>query len=50
MCLITDTQLENLYTLKMKMNSYKHFHIFVCISVIKTCVTNLGLKDKNAEH
>ena len=34
----------------MKMNAYKDFHIFACISVIKTCVTNLVLKDKNAQH
>ena len=35
---ITDTRLKNLYTLKqmhiqMKMNAYKDFHIFACISV-----------------
>ena len=34
----------------MKMNAYKGFHIFACISVINTCVTNLVLKDKNAQH
>ena len=34
----------------MKMNTYKDFHIFACISVIKTCLTNLVLKDKNAQH
>ena len=30
------------------MNAYKDFHIFACMSVIKTCVTDLVLKDKNA--
>ena len=34
----------------MKMNAYKGFHIFACISVINTCVTNLVLKNKNAQH
>ena len=29
------------------MNAYKDFHIFACISVIKTCVTDLVLKNKN---
>ena len=33
----------------MKMNAYKDFHIFACMSVIKTCVTDLVLKDKNAQ-
>ena len=30
------------------MNAYKD--IFVCMSVIKNCVTGLVLKDKNAQH
>ena len=34
----------------MKMNAYKDFYIFACMSVIKTCVTDLVLKDKNAQH
>ena len=34
----------------MKMNAYKDFHIFACMSVIKTCVTGLFLRDKNAQH
>ena len=50
MYLITDTQLKNLCTLKNEMNAYKGFHIFACISVINTCVTNLVLKNKNAQH
>ena len=50
MYLITDTQLENSYTLKIKMNACKDFHIIACMFVIKTCVTNLVLKDKNAQH
>ena len=33
----------------MKMNAYKDFHIFACMSVMKTCVTGLVLKDKNAQ-
>ena len=36
--------------IQMKMNAYKDFHIFACMSVIKTCVTGLVLKDKNAQH
>ena len=49
----TDTPLKNLYTLKQiniqtKMNAYKDFHTLTCISVIKTCVTDLVLKNKNA--
>ena len=32
------------------MDGYKDFHIFACMSVIKTCVTDLVLKDKNAQH
>ena len=50
MHLIADTQLKNSYSLKMKINGYKDFHIFACISVIKTCATNLVLKDKNTLH
>ena len=51
----TDTHLKNLYTLKWihiqtKWMHKKTSHIFACISVIKTCVTGLGLKDKNAQH
>ena len=34
----------------MKMNAYKEFHIFACMSVIKTYATGLVLKDKNAQH
>ena len=30
------------------MNAYKDFHAFAYISMIKTCVTGLVLKDKNA--
>ena len=30
------------------MNAYKDFHAFTCTSVIKTCVTDLVLKNKNA--
>ena len=30
----------------MKMNAYKKFHIFVCMSVIKTYVRGLVLKVK----
>ena len=52
---ITDAQLKNLYTLKQihiqtKMNAYKDFRIFACMSVTKTCVTDLVLNDKNAQH
>ena len=48
-----DTPLKNLYTLKKiriqtRMNAYEDFHVFACISVIKTCVTDLVLKNKNA--
>ena len=32
------------------MNAYKEFHISACMPVIKTCVTGLVLKDKNAQH
>ena len=51
----TDTPLKNLYTLKSihiqtKMNAYKDFHAFTCISVIKTCVTDLVLKNKNVKN
>ena len=41
MYLITDAKFKN---------AYKDFHIFACIPVMKTCVTNLVLKDKNAQH
>ena len=34
----------------MEMNAYKDFHIFACMSVIKTCVTGLVLKDKDVQH
>ena len=34
----------------MKMNAYKEFNIFACMSVIKIYVTGLVLKDKNAQH
>ena len=34
----------------MEMNAYKDFHIFACMSVMKTCVTGLVLKDKNTQH
>ena len=47
---ITDKQFKNLCTLKIKKNAYKSFHIFACMSVIKTCITDLVLKDKNAQH
>ena len=52
---ITETQLKNLYTLKQihiqtKINAYKDFRIIACMSVIKTCVTDSVLKDKNAQH
>ena len=45
--------LKNLYRLNQiyiqtKMNAYKDFHAFNCISVMKTYVTNLVLKNKNA--
>ena len=51
---ITDTKLKKLYTLKymhiqMKMNAYKDFHIFPCISLTKTYVIGLVLKNKNAQ-
>ena len=31
----------------MKINAYKDVHIFACMSVIKTCITGLVLKDKD---
>ena len=34
-------------TCSNKMNAYKDFHAFTCISMIKTCVTDLPLKNKN---
>ena len=33
----------------MKMNAYEEFHTFACMSVIKTYVTGLVLKDKNSQ-
>ena len=36
--------------IQMKRNAYENFHVFACMSVIKTYVTDLVLKDKNAEH
>ena len=50
MYLIADTQFKNLYALKTKMGAYKDFNVFACMSVIKTCITDLVLKDKNAQH
>ena len=32
--------------IQIKMNAYKEFYIFACISVTKTYVTGLDLKDK----
>ena len=34
----------------MKIDAYKDFHIFACITVIKTYVTGLVLKDKDGQH
>ena len=34
----------------MKMNAYKEFHIFACMSVIKIYVAGLVLKDKKAQN
>ena len=34
----------------MKMNAYKDFNFFVCMSVMKTYITGLVLKDKSAQH
>ena len=48
MYFITDTQFKNLYALKI--DAYKDFHIFACMPVMKTYVTDLVLKDKNAQH
>ena len=47
----TDAPLKNLFTLiyihiQTKINAYKDFHAY--ISMIKTRVTGLVLKDKNA--
>ena len=50
MYLIADTQFKNLYALKTEMGAYKDFNVFACMSVIKTCITDLVLKDKNAQH
>ena len=33
--------------IQTKMNACKDFHSFTCISMIKTCVTELVLKNKN---
>ena len=33
----------------MEMNGYEDFHTFAYMSVIKTCVTGLVLKDKGAQ-
>ena len=33
--------------IQMKMNAYKDFHSFACVSMTKTCVTDLVLKNKN---
>ena len=33
-----------------EMNAWKDFHTFACMSVMKTCVTGLVLKDKSAQH
>ena len=43
---ITDTKLKNLYTLKQM---HEKPFIFLLLSVIKTCVTDLNLKDKNSQ-
>ena len=32
------------------MNAYKDVQIFACMSVMKTCVTDLLLEDENAQH
>ena len=48
MYFITDTQFKNLYALKI--DAYKDFHIFACMPVMKTYITDLVLKDKNAQH
>ena len=34
--------------IQTKMNAYKDFHSFTCISMIKSCVTDLVLKNKTA--
>ena len=49
----TDTPLKNLYALKQirmqkRINAYKDFHTLAYISVIKTFITDLVLKNKNA--
>ena len=48
-----DTPLKNFDTIRWiriqtKMNANKDFHAFTCVSVTKTCVTDLVLKNKNA--
>ena len=35
-------------TYSNEMNAYKDFHAFTCISMIKTCVADLVLKNKDA--
>ena len=55
MNLITDrhtTQkfLQTKIHIQTKMNAYKDFYVFACMSVMKTCITGLVLKDKNAQH
>ena len=35
-------------TYSNEMNAYKNFHAFACIFMIKTCVTDLVLKNKDA--
>ena len=52
---IKDTQLKNFYKpkeiyIQTKINAYNDFHIFACMSVMKTCTTGLVLKDKNAQR
>ena len=34
-------------TYSNEMNAYKDFHAFPCISMIKTCITDLVLKNKS---
>ena len=36
-------------TYSNKMNAYKDFHAFTCISMIKTCIEDLVLENKNAK-
>ena len=37
-------------TCSNKMNAYKDFHAFACMSIIMTCLIGLVLKYKNAQH